>query len=152
APDGSQVTTAFPRKVYAVMYAPSSRHLLVLQSLGGCQGPMGIHLLDSSGHVLWSKTDERSFRFSTTGQVIYARPQGLPSLPGGNEVELFDLAGRSLRSVTLPDPVYAVVVPGSGERIIIITEHSVVCVERVADRLTSVWSKAFRVSNLEAWA
>jgi hypothetical protein len=127
-PSGTVNTTEFEGKVFHVAYSPSGGHLIAVQA--GAPGIPGgryrSHVLDNDGTSLWSKTDYRTLFFSATGEVIYAWKES-EGIGGGQEIEIYDLAGTAIKDVYLGRSLQGVVVPGNGDQVIVISARSIIC-------------------------
>lgn len=92
-----------------------------------------VSMIGQDGATLWTKTDDRTFEFSTTGEVVYAwseeKGTGLRS-----DVEIFDLNGKHVR--TLPISKYAAdsALPiFDGKRALVVIERALVCIDFAQD-------------------
>ena len=136
--EGGTVFTDLPGKAHALEYSADGRLLLAHQVFR--TDPPGNHrisLIDGQGAIRWSKNDNRSFYFSSTGEVIYAWQSGDE---GGRSsvLEIFDIAGTSVRRVDAGKPLLAGLTLGTGDRVVLGIGHSVIAINPSAGA-TPVW-------------
>lgn len=127
---GVPITTDIAGKVGSLTYSADGQYLLVHHvtpaSDGSAHGVPKISLLDSTGGVVWTKIDNRSFFFSTGSTQIYAW-QASDIWEKSSELEVFSLAGNSLHVLDAGHNIRAALLLGSGEQIVVAAEHSLLC-------------------------
>ena len=93
-----------PGKVVALEYSPNGSYLLAKHLRS--EGPAVTSFLSAStGTIVWSRPDTRSFHFSGTGAVVYAVQGWSENARPSNAIEMFSLQGGSLRRTEATRPV-----------------------------------------------
>jgi hypothetical protein len=129
----------FLGKIVKLRYSPDGQKLLVSQRNPDLQDQRRLTLLNTAGTVLWTKDDTRSFRFSTTGEVIFATRDADRRSRLGKETEIFDLNGTSMKEVTFEMSPQGVLVRGSGNQTIIAVAATILALEDSQSALTTAW-------------
>lgn len=127
---GATVLTDIVGKVSSLEYAPDGNSLLVHHVDASASR---VTLLGVSGVMLWTKIDQRAFFFSTTGEMVCAWKGG-GEIGYGNEVEIFDLSGTTVRKVTADGPLVGAVVVGNGDAVILAVGRTLMRVRTAGDR------------------
>jgi hypothetical protein len=153
--DATIVYTDLAGKAYALSYSPTGDYLVVQTAVSGTDshGASQVSLVDGTGGIVWTKSDERSFSFSTTGQVLYAWQA--PDVHGPSpRLEVFGLDGTSLRAIEIDSrPIMAAAVFGSGDRVVLGfgtgAGGSLQCLAVSSNALNTLWTVGLNPSDAE---
>jgi hypothetical protein len=131
----------FSGKAAWLKLSPSGAHLLV--HLEGPDGPRASLVATSTGEILWTKSpDRRNFRFSVSGQSIYAFPRRSEWGPAGDTVEVLGLDGLTRRMIRLETGFTDVLIPDDGSTAIVALSKTIMSI-RFGESIVTEWTRDF---------
>ena len=131
--------TEFSGTVFRVEYSSNGQFLLVHEHDPNQPWPKGSrHLVRPNGFIQWTKQDSRRFRFSPSGDAVFAVQDKL-AIGYGKKLEVFDIMGNSLSTAEFDRVMKGAAVLQGGDITVVAVGHSLLARDMTASPPTQLW-------------
>lgn len=143
---GAPKLTELQGKAFAISTTPSGTYVLVHHN--NADGPKVSLLSGTSGDVVWTKANEpRQFAFSATGNALFARRVKSEWTGAGTDVEVFNLAGATIRRVDLSTIPRAVLLSDSDSDVVLALERTIERFDFSQVPMVKSWSQSLAAGD-----